>query len=245
MKTTIKSLSLIVVLSLFGCDSPQVWIDLLYFSADVATIIQYERDRKELEKQPPLRYSGKCIEPCYLSQDYVESGYEIPVYTGTDPDALWIVRDTILLHPTLHRWERTVLDPEDCESNKEEDCFSWGRVIEPRRDTALIIVSDTTMNKDYELIFVPILRQATQEGTDWREVLCEDALNERLVRDLYNFLNDAGYVDFKPKRYFTNALHEALIHFQEQNALPIGHLDAETLYTMGLEGYWEGDEVLW
>jgi hypothetical protein len=245
MKTTIKTSILILVIAFSSCDSPQVWIDLIYFSADVASIIQYERDRKELEKQPPLRYAGKCIEPCYLSQDYVESGYEIPVYTGNDPDALWVKQDTILLHPTLHRWEKRLLSPEECKYSDSDDCFDWGRVIMPRRDTTLIIVSDTTMNKDYDLIFVPILKAEEDVGTDWREVLCEDALNQQLVRDLYDFLNDAGYVDFKYKKYFTNSLHEALINFQEENALPIGHLDAESLYAMGLGDYWDLDEVLW
>lgn len=71
---------------------------------------------------------------------------------------------------------------------------------------------------------------------DWKEVLCANRINNRLIRKLQESLTEKGYLDYsEPVSELTNQIKIALFRYQKELGLPVGQLDFETLESLNIK----------
>jgi hypothetical protein len=71
--------------------------------------------------------------------------------------------------------------------------------------------------------------------TEWREVLCAETITGYTVRQIQEALKARGYDPGPIDNEMGAKTKEALLQFQQENGLPVGSLDFETLSILGIK----------
>ena len=73
--------------------------------------------------------------------------------------------------------------------------------------------------------------------TEWREVVCDEDISRDLVRRVQQALISRGYNvgNAGADNRMGAQTKSALVKFQEDNGLPVGQLDYETLRALGIK----------
>jgi len=93
----------------------------------------------------------------------------------------------------------------------------------------------TTSSSDAQYTTVS-KRQLVSKGgfSDWREVVCGEKITPALVSSVQRSLNDRGYNAGSADGVLGAGTRNALRKFQQDNGLPIGSLNIETLRALGV-----------
>ena len=73
-----------------------------------------------------------------------------------------------------------------------------------------------------------------EKWTEWREVVCGNNITKGLIKNIQNALREKGYDPGEENKSFNAETKAALKIFQEDNRLPVGQLDFETLDSLGI-----------
>jgi hypothetical protein len=102
-------------------------------------------------------------------------------------------------------------------------------LLEPAR------VVETVVPAVYQEVTKKVL---AQKGgmTEWKEVVCTDQIPPTVVKKIAQSLNKKGY-NLVESTKVSSELKDALISFQENNGLAMGHFDTETLTALGITNF--------
>jgi len=155
---------------------------------------------------------GKCYVQCYYIDALPSDTIKIFEYTGTDYNSNGVYEKTIALTPKLFSYKKMGIG---------------SRIKELTEITeAYYVVKDTTINKAFKTIKIPVKEISMYEVTNdcWVEELCENDANGNIAEIVNRELIRLGYLN-------ENALHD----YQETNGLPIsGTLNVPTLEHLNL-----------
>lgn len=159
------------------------------------------------DSKAPNVQPGKCYELCYIPSVWRINEIELPVYTGPENDKI-IEREAQFF----------------TKENGEE----FRVVVVRDRSKANFY----TMKKFTKRV---ILKKGDKE--EWREVLCSENLTSNIIYQIQEALIAE---DFLPEGYiasedFEPEFKNALIGFQKEYNLPIGHFDFETLEALEID----------
>lgn len=159
----------------------------------------------------------------------------LPLYTGSSTEND-IELDTVSyeVQAASTKWVKKKSN-KNCHSPNPEDCLVWCLVEQESIVKPFIIVKDTSRTKQFEM--TKIYSEAVDpsgEYTAWVEVICETNMTEQLTKDVQGFLYLENYLSGNITGKFNEETKSALIKYQEQNNLPIGQLDFETLDSMNI-----------
>ena len=95
------------------------------------------------------------------------------------------------------------------------------------------IVTDTALNKNYIMETFLFEKLIPRKQTEWREVICESDFTREILNDIVEKLISAHYLGERHITYDIE-VRKALVEFQKDNNLPVGHVDLETLKHLGI-----------
>lgn len=178
--------------------------------------------------------AGKCYAKCLIQDQYETYEEELMVYTGSDTNVEGIELQTVVFRPATTIWEKKP-NP-NCKSRNPNDCLVWCMVDIPEISEDYYVVKDTNHIKAYKIEVVNYKELVKSGGfTEWREVVCEADISERLYTDIQLALKAKGYGEgIVPDGMINRITKEALVKYQKENGLPVGSLDYETLDTLGV-----------
>jgi|GEM_PF-1971775 len=183
---------------------------------------------------PPNAEPGKCYAQCITSDKYSIITEQILEYTGTDYEAEGVQRKTIILSPATTGWEKGKADP-NCISSNPEDCMVMCLVDTPEVYETYYIVTDTLTNKQFKITEIQKKSLVRAGGrTGWVEVLCESDITAKIIKAIQHTLTDYGYSTGSINGVMDAGTRSALAKYQNNNGLPEGNLNIETLKYLGL-----------
>lgn len=175
---------------------------------------------------------GSCYAKVFFPSKYSIQEDVILAYTGTNPDQEGIqIKETLVAEATT-KWEKRKADG-NCQSANPDDCLVWCLVQVPEVWDTSIIVTDTTLIKDFEIRKIQTESLASISKYDWAEVLCENKLTKNKVLEITTALKELGYMHEPLDRLKPDA-RKALKEYQTDNQLPSGALTLETLDHLGV-----------
>ena len=182
---------------------------------------------------PPYQEPGKCYAKALMPALYESYEIEIPVYFGDDQNILdKYVKDTVIItRETTMGWVKKKKD-KICHSPDPDDCLVWCR----EKIDAIVVevtgfLSDTSVSEEYEMEYLEIEKLVEKEHTDWREVICENKLSKKILKQLRDAI---GMVDYNYNIGLDKKTKSELRKYQITNGLPAGNLNIETLEHLGI-----------
>ena len=178
---------------------------------------------------------GKCFAKSMIPNKYEIVSQDLIVYTGEDLNAESVSLEKIVLKPAITKWEKRIRD--NCVSVDPKDCLVWCLVNIPEEAKEVYIVTDTLMEKSYEI------QQFQQEVlvrsggyTEWKEVICQEDLTTNLVLKIQNALITKGFgKTVIPSGDLNREWKTILVDYQKKQFLPVGNVNVETLDHLGVE----------
>lgn len=218
MKST--SLILLVIFTLTSCAL------FTYAPVDKRS---YNSSSQRVQEGMPIE-PGACFAKCLIQDEFKDVIHEFAVFTGEKQEAN-VILDTILWEsvPAHTAWEKKVVD-KNCLSDDPKDCLVWCLVNVPAQSKTLVVVNDTLLTDNYEII-TENRSELVQEGgfTEWRKVICDKDLNTDISIQIQEQLKTRGLYEGDINGILKSETREALVHFQKINGLPVGQLDLDTL----------------
>jgi hypothetical protein len=177
---------------------------------------------------PPDGKPGSCYAKCKTPDIYSEiSGPTYPVYIGSYYDG-----DTLIAELQFSTKNGDSL------WIKNENGY---RLLEPEVGDSVIriyVVTDTVRLGKFKMKILGTRELLTRGGQfEWREVLCDEKWTAQIDRQLLRSLCDTAGFRYDCPWCFApvfQCMKASLIKFQQQNALPIGNLDFQTLTALGI-----------
>jgi len=169
----------------------------------------------------------KLASDATTEQSNGEATYGTRSYQKLASDATSENSDTPAEYTT--RTYRKLVTPATTQSNPVEAQYetrSYTRTSAPTTRTTEIPAEYRTVTK----------RQLVTSGgfTEWREVVCQGDVTEALVRKVQSALQSRGYDPGPVDNNLGAQTKAALVKFQQDNGLPVGQLDYETLRALGI-----------
>lgn len=171
-------------------------------------------------KSPLNPKPGKCYAQSLIIPQPIEIVKNYPVYTGSNPESVELETVEIVTQKASTKWEK---------KGQGNDAI-WCLVEVPAVVETLLVVKDIEQIQDYSMVSITIkhFKEATPT-TEWREVICKEKINKKLVLKIQTSLQTAGYYDGKIQGKLNSKTKNALSAYQRDNGLPIGNLDRETM----------------
>lgn len=90
---------------------------------------------------------------------------------------------------------------------------------------------------DHEPQYKTVTKIEIREGsfTEWQEIMCPSDINTYTIGQIQNALYTKGYAPGPIDNKIGEKTKAALIKYQKDNGLPIGHLDLKTLEALGVK----------
>jgi hypothetical protein len=202
---------------------------LLFLFSIIFSMVSYTQPKPGMRHEP-----GKCYAKCLISDQYEQKEFTIFEYAGQDFTSPYIVEEIFLISNESLEWVKNKLDP-NCLSENKNDCLLWQQQKINVISEKIYIVKDTNRIKDFKkrTISRKILVKEGGFG-EWREIVCGTSVTPKLIQEVKNALVAKGYwVDINVKTLDKDA-KSVLLKYQEDNKLPIGPLDFETLRSLGI-----------
>jgi len=207
----------------------------------------------ELKVGELFQKGSSCYTQCASGIVYEPLSGVFSIYTGKETINKNIYNELeVIIKPPTTEWCKRKAD-RNCMSVDPEDCLVWCLVEIPEEKETLRILLDTTEIKNFEVR--NILPEQKYRIVKWEglicdidktiieiedveykeresvEVLCNKKISKSLLNNLKDKLQGKGYFDEqvgKPLRFH-------LSKYQEDNNLPIGQLDIETMKALNIE----------
>jgi len=184
---------------------------------------------------PLVKESGKCYAKCLVGETIEEATIQVPIYIGVDDSPFFIEKQEIILSEASTKWVKRKAD-KNCLSADPNDCMVWCLVEVPREVVELLIVTDTSLTKDYKWQSFSKKNTISKGGfTEWKEVICNYKVTADLNRQIQIALRDRGYNPGPIDNTIGTQTKAALVKFQKTNNLPIGALDVETMTALEID----------
>ena len=187
---------------------------------------------------------GKCYAECIIPDVYDgEIVHELIKYIGDDYNQDGVEYIKYELEPATTKWVKKI-DPtlkssnqEEEEEEEEEEESIWCLQETPPEIIEYYTVTDTNLIKEFniESIKTKILVKSG-DYTEKFEVICEEDMPDDFIGQIQMALISQEY-DFGPSVIYNEmcpATKATLAEFQQNNALPMGQLDMETLKALGV-----------
>lgn len=173
---------------------------------------------------------GKCFAKSLIPDKYETITLDsMAMYTGSDSSNIMFAKRTLREASKGTKWVKKKAD-RDCLAKNPEDCLVWCLVEENIAEVFVEYLADTSQTEDWE--YQSVSREILVEDrgySEWKEVICADDITDRFYMDLKNALEIRGYDVEISSLGFEEVDKASLRKFQEDNGLPIGQLDVESL----------------
>ena len=178
---------------------------------------------------------GKCFAKCLIPDLYKTVVIDsIAMFTGKDSTNIMFAERIIQEYHKGTKWVKKKAD-KNCLSADPNDCLVWCLVEENHEQISIKYLEDTNQTDEWE--FQTVTKEVlVKDGgySEWKEVICQNKIDNRFYSNLKNALNIRGYDTDKSNDGFTSVDKGALVKFQKDNGLPIGQLDVETLEALNI-----------
>lgn len=105
----------------------------------------------------------------------------------------------------------------------------------PKEQEEIIVVKDTSKVSEYILEYFTKDKKIESRGLiEWREVVCQNKLSKRFVKQIQQSLSKHNCYTGKIDGLFTSEAKKGLRKFQKTNNLPLGQVDIETIEALNL-----------
>ena len=176
--------------------------------------------------EKPPQEPGKCYAKCIIPQVATLSNDTLGPYMSKSEIPADLLEER-LVTPAGTKWEKK-LATKNCLSADPEDCMVWCLVTTDAEYSTPEIIT-TGVDGEEQLHVVTSLTEVSGGYTEWKEIICHNKVNKKLIKKIALSLNERGYSHPMPNRRMSSEMKEALIRFQKDNELPVGQLDLETL----------------
>lgn len=175
---------------------------------------------------------GSCFAKAKMPDRKVEVGDALYLFTGdvnnTDVE---IEEIEIVTQIAGTKWVKKKAD-KNCLSANPDDCLVWCLVDVPSESENYTVVVDTSATDQYEVFYRTEVVKGSPE--EWIEVVCQEKITKDLISQLQSALFAMDLYVGSTNGVMDNRLMDALAKYQSLNQLPIGHLDFETLDSLGI-----------
>ncbi len=192
-------------------------------------------DKTNYSSKPSHLKPGECYAKCLMPDQLEIYSDEYPVYIGNDlEEDVEVVIKKIELSPATTKWIKKKAD-RNCVSANPDDCLVWCLVEVPAETKELKILVDTTQSSNYELIKID-KKNIVEKGeyVEWKRVLCGDNITRQVIGKIQSALKISGYYQEENSFKLDRKTKTSLKKFQQENNLPMGQLDYETLDALGV-----------
>ncbi len=176
---------------------------------------------------------GKCYEKCMKPKQYEKTEHRYPVFTGESTEGIELETVTIEIKPAHSTWEKKNMNgmPVTC------------LVEVPAETKTLTVVKNIEQTDQYKwetIITKKPKKRILVPGQEvflhyWQEVICKEDIDKTLIQSLSNKLTIEGYYEGKTPKRMNAKLKSALVEYQRDNELPVGHLDVLTVKALDLK----------
>ena len=176
-----------------------------------------------------------CYARCLIPSIYEKSYEEVIIFTGDDDNTNAAI-DTIdyEISPDTTIWVKKKADKK-CLSANPDDCLVCCLENVDAVTEQVIIVTDTTTTKDFQIIDFEKIKLISQGGvTEWREVVCEEDLDISMIKAIQQQLKEQGFYSGEVDGISNDSLKKSLVQFQRKNGFPEGQFDLESLNGLGI-----------
>lgn len=174
---------------------------------------------------------GKCYAKCKMSGagEKVISVVETYEADVTIEESILKSREVA---PAEEKWVKKRAD-KNCLSADPNDCLVWCLVkTDPVYDKRWVEI-DSSGEKHLQVVYSQYEVPDTEGLTQWKEVVCHGDLTPSLISEIRVALIDRGYEAGVGKKA-DDDFKQALLKFQDDNNLPYGQMDVETLSALGV-----------
>jgi len=189
------------------------------------------------DKPPFPTKPGACYAKCLTSSEYVNDSIEYIVYTGNieEETSVEIEKVSVVLKPAHTKWEKRPGD-RNCMSKDPNDCLVWCLVDVPEEKLEYTTLKDTTTSKNFDIKYYTQQKKVKVGGyTEWKEVLCGNKITSYTIQQIQKALRSRGYDPGPNSNILGSRTKSALSKFQQDNGLPVGQLDFESLTALGMQ----------
>jgi len=177
------------------------------------------------------RCFAKLLVPEYLERDTVLLYVE-----GNEMENYAIRKEQLVeVAPASSKWVKRKAD-RNCISQNPDDCLVWCLVDIPSKfeemGSSIEFLSEKSLLTDD---FIKQKIETNQYRYEWRAIHCWNDVSRREKNTIVKTMKNEGYLKDQPDNFFSLRVMDALHQFQEDNELPIGFLNLETLDFMGIE----------
>jgi len=187
---------------------------------------------KKLDSKMPSK-AGACYAKCLIPDKYETHSDTLGIFSEAEeiPQSLMVHQEVA---PTSTRWVKKKAY-NNCLSADPEDCLVWC-LQETQAQYAVPVISIDSTTTALQQVVTLEKRELIEAGgyTEWKEIICQNKVNAKLVNTLRNGLLVKGYEpglgELDDKQF-----RDALTKFQKDNHLPLGQLDLESLQALGVD----------
>lgn len=174
---------------------------------------------------------GKCYAKCKMSGVGEKVISAVGTY-GTDETIPEDILESREVAPADEKWVKKRAD-KNCLAPDPKDCLVWCLVkIDPIYDKRWVEI-DSSGDAHLQVVYSEYTIPNTEGLTQWKEVVCEGDLTPSLISEIRVALIDRGYEAGVGKKA-DDEFKQALLKFQDENNLPYGQMDVETLSALGV-----------
>lgn len=179
---------------------------------------------------------GACYAKCVMPDETIDHLIDVvPVFKGDD-NIQDVVLDTVdyEIQRGGTQWIKKKAD-RNCRSANPDDCLVWCLVETESIIEEYIIVRDTTQTSQFKMTEI-FSKTVEKPGGHiaWVEVVCESDITKNLANEIQSFLANENYYTGNITGILGIETKSALKKYQEENGLPVGNLNFETLEAMDI-----------
>lgn len=207
-----------------------------YYTYDAAEPEYSSNWKKDSHSNSPMpNEPGKCYAKCLIPDVYENKQEKIYIYSGDNYDQENINHVKKEIKPASTQWIKKKAD-KNCLSSNPEDCLVWCLQESPAEYEEFYEVLDTQTIKEFKIKTLEVRELVKLGGfTEWKEVICQNDLTQKVVSSINTQLYTLGYdVNKAPPKKINKKMKGALVKYQQDKALPRGQLDIETLNSLGI-----------
>jgi hypothetical protein len=180
----------------------------------------------QINMLPEYQEPGKCYAKCFVGGNYEEYEEVLFVYIGENNPAEDQNLEIIELEIDNGKsWVKK-------KSINGKEVYCMVEEESEKKTEEIIVVKDTTQTKDYVVEYFTKKRPISKPEIEWREVICGDEVDSKLIIDIQNGLVDNGYIELNITGKLDSKTKSILTEYQKANGLPIGNLNIETMNSL-------------
>ena len=185
----------------------------------------------EPEPEPQIPY---CSAVYITPATYKAVTEDLVIYAGDkEINKGWLETREIVTSPPTRKWSKQ--KEANCESLKEEDCFTLVSEEEGLMLKSYTILNDTTYISDYEIWTVTGHQLNNNSTSKNITILCEKEIPTNLMESIQRRLVEEGYYRGMISGVLDLDSKVALMNYQESGGLPTAGLDIDTLERLGID----------